>query len=377
MNRTEQQFFSLLRSGLWNGPIDVTLFSAPVDWRAILNIAAMQTVSGVVSDGISNLPSDIQPPVPVMRRLYQTVIRIEQSHELLNRQLTEIVARLQSEGIAPVLLKGQGVAQYYPNPVRRQCGDIDLYIGHKDYKKACELAVRWGIVSPGDIESHKHYHFRWNGVAIEFHRIAERLRNPVRNKYFQRWTVFHLLDGNMHRTWNLDHTEIRLPPVNLDALYIFSHAYHHFTFGGVGFRQLCDWALFLSAFSNQINREELYHDLKSFGLLRGWQIFGYIAVHYLGLAEEQFPFFSGKHHKISQEIISKHILHTGNFGLYDPDREERPAGYLAGKLHTFKNQSRRVGRLFSLAPADMALYYANFLTIGLRQIIKDKLKPFT
>src|SRR5690554_5075943 len=137
MNRTEQQFFALLRSGLWNTPVDASLFSSDTEWPKILKMATMQTVNGTIFDGISNLPADAQPPVEVMRRLYQTVVRIEQSHAVLNDRLTRLVSMFQAEGINAILLKGQGMARYYPNPLRRQCGDIDLYIGMEDYDKAC------------------------------------------------------------------------------------------------------------------------------------------------------------------------------------------------------------------------------------------------
>jgi hypothetical protein len=153
MSRTEQQFFALLRSGLWESPVERSLFSGDTDWGAIMKIAAMQTVSGIIFDGISNLPEDMQPPAATMRQLYQTVIRIEQSHELLNDRLIRIIALLQAEGIHPILLKGQGVAQNYPNPARRQCGDIDLYIGKKDYKKACGWLLKRGLYQVNTLEA--------------------------------------------------------------------------------------------------------------------------------------------------------------------------------------------------------------------------------
>ena len=101
-----------------------------------------------------------------MRRLYQTVVRIEQSHAVLNDRLTRLVPMFQAEGINAILLKGQGMARYYPNPLRRQCGDIDLYIGMEDYDKACELVETWGIVSGNRIVSYKHFHFDWEGWIL-------------------------------------------------------------------------------------------------------------------------------------------------------------------------------------------------------------------
>ncbi len=371
MSRTEEQFFTLLQSGLWGSPVDISLFSDDTDWPAILKIAVMQTVSGIVFDGISRLSSELQPPTTIMRQLYQTVIRIEQSHELLNERLTRIIPLLQSEDIYPILLKGQGVAQNYPNPVRRQCGDIDLYIGKKDYKRACELAVGRGIVSNDILESHKHFHFDWDGVEIEFHHIVEKLPDPFKNKRFQYWTQYHLQKNKLN-VWNLNNTEVLLPSANFDALYIFNHAFHHFISDGIGCRQLCDWVMYLHRFHAQIDRQELMKDLKAFGLLRAWQIFGCIAVHQLGLTKEEFPFYTDKIREVSQKIILKDILLLGNFGRYDPKWKTRPPGYLSGKLHNFRMKNRRALKLFSIIGENVSLYYIYYLVIGIQQIVNDK-----
>lgn len=373
MSRTEQQFFALLRSGLWESPVERSLFSGDTDWRAIMKIAAMQTVSGIIFDGISNLPEDMQPPAATMRQLYQTVIRIEQSHELLNDRLIRIIALLQAEGIHPILLKGQGLAQNYPNSARRQCGDIDLYIGKKDYKRACDLVVEKGIVSGNTLESHKHFHFDYKGVEIEFHRIVERLPDPFKNKIFQRWTQYHL-HGNRLKVWKLNNTEVLLPPANFDALYVFYHAFHHFISDGIGCRQLSDWAIYLHKFHDQIDRQELMKDLEAFRFLRVWQIFGCIAVHQLGLAKEKFPFYTDKFRDVSQKVILKDILLSGNFGRYDPKWQTRPPGYLSGKFHNFRMKNRRALCLFSTIGGNVGLYYLYYLVIGIQQIVNDKFK---
>lgn len=370
MNKTEQQFFVLLRSGLWGSPVDADLFSDIVDWEAMLKMAAMQTVSGIVYDGIDKLPVDKQPPVSLMRKLYQTVMRIEQSHELLNKRLVEIVTLLQSKGVRPILFKGQGVAQNYRNPIRRQCGDIDLYIGKKEYKRACGLASEWGLVSDSETESHKHYHFNWNGVTIEFHRIAERLRHPIRNRKFQRWTQCHL-HGNNQKKWNLNNVEIELPTVNFDALYIFNHVYHHFIGGGIGLRQLCDWTIYLYVFHGHIDRQELMKDLKALGLLKPWQVFGCIVVEKLGLPKEDFPFYTEKYKGDSRQVLSK-ILQKGNFGRYNTEYDKRPAGYLAGKLHSLYIRQKWIGGCLFVFPKESLLLYIYYWGNGISNILKGR-----
>lgn len=368
MKQTNAQILSLLRSGLWNSSIDLELFSGNVDWNSIIRMSSIQTISGVVFDGIHHMTSEYLPPTDIMRQLYQRVIRIEHSHELLNNQLVDITTKLQSEGIHPILLKGQGVAQNYPNPVRRQCGDIDLFIGTENYNRSSELLKKWGIIPEIEIGTYKHYHFKWHGVSFEFHRIAERLYNPQKDKKFQKWTAFHLY-GDTLRTWRLNEAEISLPPVNFDVLYIFNHLYRHFISGGIGLRQLCDWTLYLHTFNQQIVREELYNDLQSFGLLKPWQLFGALVVNWLGLPKEEFPFYM-ENYKEDAEIILDKILEIGNFGFYNPIRGERPPGFLSGKIHSFLYHQKYLLGILRFFPKDVLIFFPWYFTKGIAALFK-------
>ncbi len=373
MNLTEQQFFALLRTGIWGTVPDESLFNGEVEWEEILKIAAMQTVSGPVFDGISLLPPDQQPPGALMRQFYATVVRVEQSHALLNDRLARVVAELRSIGIRPVLLKGQGAALNYPNPLRRQCGDIDLYIGGEDYRRACRWVVGQGMAPDSSVESHKHFHFDWEGVHIELHRIAEKLPGRSRDKKFQAWTRNHL-EGVGPVNATIGQAEVLLPPVNFNALYIFNHAFHHFVSDGVGCRQLCDWVLYLHQYREQLDREQLKKDLETFGLTRVWQLFGCIAVHQLGLPEEEFPFYSDRYRRASEEIILGDILQLGNFGRYAKKWKTRPPGYLSGKLHNFRMKNRRALQLLPAVGGSAIHYYIYYLVIGIQAIVNDKFK---
>jgi hypothetical protein len=59
--------------------------------------------------------------------------------QMLNNALIAVVQELREYGIDPVLLKGQGIAKYYPVPELRQCGDIDIYVGENHFAKTCEV----------------------------------------------------------------------------------------------------------------------------------------------------------------------------------------------------------------------------------------------
>lgn len=372
MKREELSFFALLRAGLWNRPVDAALFSDTTDWDTIFKDARRQTVLGLVGEGMTTLPAALQPPASLLNKIHGRLTSSIRMHALLNRALVDVVALFVHNHIRPVLLKGQGVALNYVEPTRRQCGDIDLYIGTKDYDRACELVRQHYGVDEHGIESEKHYHFKHQGVILELHRIAERLPLSWQNSRFQRWTVEHL-HGNHLRAVDFEGTTVYLPPVDFDALYIFNHAWHHFMAGGgIGLRQLCDWARFLHTFHGQIDHRALRQNLQAFGLWRAWRMFGCVVVGTLGLPKEEFPFYTDAYARQAERILDI-IGREGNFGFFDSTHTERPEGYVAGKLHSFIRMHRRFGRLLVLHFFQVSGAWSSYLYKGVKQVMMDKL----
>lgn len=347
IERLEQQFFALLRSGLWNKAIDVTLFEGEVAWRNLLEMGQKQTVLGVLADGIEKLPVAYRPPLSEIRWLQMQVVAMKRHYVLLNHTLKEISKDLRTAGIHAVLLKGQGVAQYYRYPEQRQCGDIDLYVSSEEYVQACNVVRNYGIATGEESENRAHCHFSRNQVTVEVHRLVTYSDDPfmdcklqgIVNRYFQNTSSYKVLAE----------TDIWLPPINFNAFYLFFHLVKHFIMEGVGLRQICDWTLFLHVHQREIDKEQLLDDVRSVGMLKLWKIFGCIAVNYIGLPMEEFPGFQPVAEKRVQRVINL-IFYVGNFGHYTPQNGTRPANYYKGKLYSFHKRYWWKRQIMPLCP---------------------------
>ena len=372
MNREWKPFIELLRAALWNRLADVTLFSGQTDWEEILVLARQQTVMSLVAEAAMKLPRNLQPPAAITTRMRGIVTTNIRTHALLNRTLAEAVTLFNDNGIPTVLFKGQGVAMNYPEPTLRNCGDIDLYVGANLYDKACTVAQAWGGKDEHATTSEKHYHFNHNGVAVELHRIAEQLPLPWHNARFQRWTRRHLHYGGLRQVI-IAGAEVQLPPVQFDALYIFNHLWHHFSSGGgIGLRQVCDWVRYLHTFGHEIDPMQLERDLCAFGLWKPWQLFGCLAVDVLGLPVEEFPFYNARYAKKASIVLGM-IEAGGNFGFHDVSITERPAGYIAGKMHTLRRMHARFGQLIAVSPTVAVAAWGRYMYLGIRQVVRDKI----
>lgn len=363
--KTCQSFFELLRDGLWGCSTDAGLM-AGTDWKALMDTAARQTVAGLVAQGICNLAATAQVPRPVINRALYVKSHNRACHALLNKSLEGITSLLHWEGIRCVLLKGQGLAAFYPNATLRTCGDIDLWIGHEAYGRACHKAMQWN--SQGTcIDGQKHFHFHYKGVPVELHRITERMPFGMHNKLFGQLTEEKLQPGNCPHVF-IDGNSYEIPPDDYNVVYVFNHFFHHFMLGGISLRQLCDWALLLNATADNIDQCVLEQRLRSFGLWRAWHLFGSIAVETLGLPAHKMPFYS-LCHPGKQQALS-FILDAGNFGRYRTDTGPRPESYWGGKRHSLKGNMQHFRNFLTILPQETAAYGTTFLYRGITNILK-------
>src|SRR5690606_38408591 len=91
--------------------------------------------------------------------------QIERSNQRMNDVIIEQQSYFSDHGIKAVLLKGQGVASCYTNPLRRVSGDVDWYLEGKDYYTILgNLQKHQKLSYPLDS-----FGYNWRGVHSDFH----------------------------------------------------------------------------------------------------------------------------------------------------------------------------------------------------------------
>lgn len=364
MEKQQDILLELVRCTLWGTP---PVLNSKPDWSKILIIAEQQTLLGLIAEAVTSLPQQYQPGPAERMKLHSKVMRIYQSHALLNRKVAELKSFMDSHNIHSVLFKGQGMALNYPNPLSRQCGDIDLYVGDRNFLKAMDLLEPETEHDATKYAHLKHFNTKSGGVDIEIHRIAEILPGFASDRKFQQWTI-EQLNGPEVRKVEIGGASVNLPPVDFDALYIMNHAWHHFMTGGIGLRQLCDWSIYLHKFHKSIDQNKLEENLNRFGLKKAWQLCSSVAVVYLGLSPKECPLYNGKYDNKAEKMLDV-IWSEGNFGKHSEYRKiPRPKGHFAGKLHSFKLNTSRIIRILSISPMDVVYSWIYYFINGMRNV---------
>lgn len=314
-NKNLDIFFALLRSGMYGMPIPESELPESIDWESIINFAQKHVVYGIIIESVRFLPEELLPTGTIAAKMNKFALGLIQTNVILDKTVVRLSDFLKSHNISGVLLKGAGVARYYNMPQIRQSGDIDFYVGKSVYKKAVAVCQELIKNKRTCHETEQHFDFYMDGVLIELHRLATRLFSPFKNKQFQNWIVTELEQSSNRRTLKIGNSEITLPSVDFDVIYIFYHAWRHFITGGIGFRQLCDWAMILQNHGDKIDKEQLKENLNRFGITKGWKLFACIAVNQLGVSAEKIPLYDPEYSRKSEKVLED-IIDGGNFGYY-------------------------------------------------------------
>lgn len=349
MTTEQRAFFELVRAGLWGRAADAGAFDSRTDWRGLYRSGRNQALLGVMLDGIRTLPEELRPPRALYLQWCASVANVEENNRKLNAEISNLCALLRSHGIEPVLLKGQGVARNYREPLHRQCGDIDIYIGKADFERVNRLLAEEGE-SDGE-PTIKHSGYTWHDVIVESHRVLMHMESPFSDRRLQR-SIASWHGTSRALKIDIEGCEVTVPPVEFDAIFILYHAVSHLLYGGIGLRQICDWACLLHNNRTTLDREAVARELRRLHLAKSARVFGALAVKYLGLPEEELPVSLRESDVPTGDWLLEEVWRSGNFGHSDSERKPRPSGYWRGKWHTYTTALSRVRKLWRIAPAE-------------------------
>lgn len=347
MGRSWDILLGLLRLALWGDErVRACLPAQGAVWADVRRLGREQALSGLLFDGLNTLPREERPPLELWLRWLGDTRRIETRNRQLNTTLKalqeQLVPLLPSE---PLLLKGQGAARHYPNPLHRVAGDIDWLVGTEGWNALLAHEAACGLHFAAERE--KHLEFDYAGVPVECHHTAALFYDRSRRRAWQR--IESAWMGEKPSVVRLENgLEVQVPPPGFDALFLFVHAFMHLVPEGVGLRQLVDWVLLLNACAADIDGERLRREAGELGLTRALGAFGYVAVCALGLPRERFPMPVDDYREAGEWLL-RDIGEGGNFGQNREQIGEDLRDTWRGEWRLFMamlRRSRTLGRYF-------------------------------
>ena len=300
----------------------------PKVWEKLFQMARQQALVGVLNEAVHRLPGKQLPPSDILEEWdAQTakIGRVYHTHEDHVRELEELLTRL---GLHGCILKGTGLAHLYPNPERRMCGDIDLWMkGDRD-----------AIIEAFENADYNIYEIIYQeckaGVfldtEVEVHFHPSKMYNPFSNARLQRFFE----ENSPIR----DDVPITYPDARFNAVFCMAHMFRHYLEGGIGMRQMMDYYYVLKELAPE-DRGPVMKTLTRLGMKRFTASVMTCIQFNFGLEDEYLLCPPDRKHggKLVNDIIA-----MGNFGVLDRrnytfDGETKWATFLRKNGRVFSN----------------------------------------
>ena len=304
MELCNSPFLYVLRAGLWgtldSGP-DSALLS-DIDWAVLLRQAHAHAVDALIADGMGLLPFESKPLFQELGSLALAVDAIESGNKLLNAVLKSMAAYWEKVGIKAVLLKGQGLASMYSNPLHRTPGDIDWYFpGKENFNKALALIRAKGLVP--EIDGDGDFHYSVKGVIVEHHNRWCDISSPFKKKSI----------ASIEQKFGYSRgPEYTVPAPLTNLIQLNFHILKHVLVMGVGWRQLCDLALATERYWGQYSIDEYKQAVSQLSLLKWSRLLYGVLAKYLGSNCAWMPVTPLENRDVDR--LANLIMDCGNFG---------------------------------------------------------------
>ena len=311
--------FEIIRCALSGKPFIKTLTSR--QFEEVLKQAEEQAVFGLVFNAVHNAEIVDKENVvgdevsKAQMAIFEAVglqEQIKQQNEIVNERAEMLARILAAWGYRTCVLKGQGVAQLYSNPLLRQSGDIDIWVdGKQDEIISCLRSNFIGIRNIDYVHSGAGF---FNDVEVEVHFRPSWLYNPFNNRKLQ---CFFRKHSEEQFTNKQDNVGFVSPTIAFNLVYLIIHINRHVFAEGIGLRQLLDYYYILKH-STEEERNDAYIVLKGLGLKKFIGAIMFIMQEVFTVGQD---LLLCPPNKKEGEFLLNEIMRGGNFGKYD-DRNE-------------------------------------------------------
>lgn len=277
-------FFELLRLSLGNCT-ELSKVPSAREWEELFEVAKQQAVVGVFFDGIERLSLEQRPDYNLMLKWIGVVQMIEASAKHNLKRTKELVAKFDDAGYESCVLKGVSAARYYPHPLRRQCGDIDLWTFERRRDVMLWLRDKYEI-------EHQVWHNVgveiFDDVPVEVHFHPAWVYTPSRNYRLQRFFDIYRIKfiKDLSRGENKKEEGFNIMPVEFDVVFSLVHSFRHFLAEGLKMRQVCDYFFILKRCQiEHVDLKKSVGIIESIGLGRYASAMMYVLCEVLGMPE--------------------------------------------------------------------------------------------
>lgn len=295
------------------------------EWMELFSQSQKQAVVGLMLMALDKLSVNGQkPPIALLYEWIGLSEQIKAQNRIVNKRCVEITKIFADAGFRTCILKGQGNALMYPEPLSRTSGDIDLWVDGS--RKEIHDFVKSRCPNAQDGDMHLEAPF-FKDVVVEVHYFPRYSSIPRYDKRLQTWFKENSVAqfSNKVLLSNDYPGEVCVPTALFNAVQQMSHIMGHFFVEGIGLRQFVDYYYVLKKLYEDKSTEDFDELFDFLGLLKFARGVMWIEKNVLGIDDKYL--IATPNEKLGKAIL-KEIEEGGNFGHHDQRYSLRNKGLL-------------------------------------------------
>jgi len=203
----------------------------------------------LAAHGIASLMSDVLSELPLDETLKKKwvahIVRQAYIYMFIINEQEKLMHLMDESNIPFIILKGAAAAKYYPNPINRSMGDIDLLVKPEQFDMACEMFNKTGFKLLNDITPYeRHARYEKNGIVYELHRFFASMNDVQAAQALDSALIKGIDNRNIYE---LDGKKFPVLPDFENGLVLLQHVNQHLE-NGLGLRQIIDWMMYVEAY---------------------------------------------------------------------------------------------------------------------------------
>lgn len=291
-----------------------------IDWQQLLAFAERQNIVGLCWEGVRRLTDAAHKPTDDdVLDWMSRVVALEKTAGQANEISVWASEKFRAEGFDTCILKGQGAALLYPNPLMRAPGDVDIWVRPRgtDFRQADKAVISYvRRIRPKAKACYHHIDFiRKNDIPIEVHYRPQWMNRPLSDRRLQEFFAQEA-DRQFANSVDLPFNagSVSVPTLRFNAVFLLAHLQNHLLHEGIGLRHVVDYYYLLRHLSRKeesTDWDSLLHHLGLRATARGLM---WLLHHVLGLEEAYL--IVQPDGRMGRMLLGE-MLSGGNFGRYD------------------------------------------------------------
>ena len=329
-----------------NRKSDIKL-SEPVEWGAVLSYARFHKILPVILESASDIESCVSSPIYNEYLSQATLATVEQAQK--TAAFLQLYKSFVKEDVYPLVLKGLVCRMTYGDLCdHRASGDEDLFIRYDDYEISDRILKSHGYKPDFDnITSTQTrtvreviYTSDSSLLRIELHFNAIGYENdwlaPMNELFFDSFDNYREIQVNGVTIRTLNHSE--------HFLFLICHALKHFTFCGLGIRQITDILLYAKVYGKELDKKFIAEKLDGFGAIDICSDMFHLGNKYLGFD------FQLETEPVCLDLLIEDLMESGVYGNETSAR--KASAHVLGAAMSSRNSRNKAKLLFNTVFAD-------------------------